>query len=118
MAKLNGCIVPDKRECEVCNKILPTRDIEWCQVQDHPSWLACSECRVKMQRWKPLHGPMTEEELISMHRDKPVRKSKKPKKITSPGVPDYDEGPVELPVEVPVEGFTIEIDDSFSLDDL
>lgn len=57
MVKINGCLIPEECECEVCKEIKPALDIEWHKVHNHPWWLACSSCREKMKSWRRLRGP-------------------------------------------------------------
>ncbi len=108
MAKLNGCWIPNDRECEICGKGgFTIHEVQWIKVYDHPEYLACSACRKKMQDWKPLG-------IWNCRPDepKPPKKKAKPKRITAIGVPD------EPVIKLEPEQIIVHLEDDITLDDL
>jgi len=54
MVVLNGALVPAERECELCDQLKPTLELEWYTVHNHPFWYVCPECKAKMDTCKSL----------------------------------------------------------------
>lgn len=124
MVKLDGCEVPDTKECEICRKEKPTLDVEWHKVHDHPAYLACPECRAKMDKWKPLGiwlKPEDEDHIRERGGLVPIRAGRVKKKRRRPpkgmGVPAADIEPDPGAQEEPgLPAF--DLDASITLDDL
>ncbi len=106
----DGCLVPAKRECELCNKITSILELEWHTVHNHPFYLACSKCRRGMEKWKPLPGARKDDDPDTVS----VRIG--PKRARSPSMPEEYRRRQEK--EKQSEPFTFELDTDLSLDDL